>query len=79
MATTPSRSTASAAETPARRNRPIEMPPVWVTVPDAMRLAGIGRTMLYRLIGDGTLRSITIGRRRLVAYAAIEALGGEPV
>lgn len=90
MATNIARSTTSPADLsaanhtppaarPASASRgkpPLDTPPVWVTVTDAVRLAGIGRTMIYRMIGDGTLRTTTIGRRRLIAYASIEALGG---
>ncbi len=32
---------------------------------------GVGRTVTYRLIATGELRSITVGRRRLVPASAI--------
>jgi excisionase family DNA binding protein len=33
---------------------------------------GIGRTAVYELIKDGKLRTVTIGRRRLVPLAAMD-------
>jgi excisionase family DNA binding protein len=30
------------------------------------KLAGIGRSLVYEMIGDGRLESITIGKRRLI-------------
>jgi hypothetical protein len=56
------------------RERTIE-PPIWVTVNDAIRLASIRRTRLYELIGDGTLKSIRLGGKRLISYASITELG----
>jgi len=50
-------------------------PPIWVTVNEAVRLASIKRTRLYELLADGTLKSIKLGGKRLIAYASIEALG----
>lgn len=49
-------------------------PPLAVTVQTARRLSGLGRTKLFQLIGDGRLESVTVGRRRLVKYASLEAL-----
>jgi excisionase family DNA binding protein len=50
-------------------------PPIWVSVNEAIRLASIQRTRLYELLGDGTLRSIKLGGKRLISYASILALG----
>jgi excisionase family DNA binding protein len=55
--------------------RRTDQPPIWVTVNEAVRLASIKRTRLYELLGDGTLKSIKIGGKRLIAYASIESLG----
>lgn len=49
--------------------------PVWVTVNEAMRLAGFRRTRLYELMADGTLKSIKIGGKRLISFRSIEKLG----
>ena len=51
--------------------------PVWVSVKDATRLSGIGRTKLYELLNTNTIASIKIGRKRLVLMASIEALASE--
>ena len=40
---------------------------------DAARLAGVGRTTLYAAIGAGALRSIKIGKRRLITIEALRA------
>jgi excisionase family DNA binding protein len=46
--------------------------PVTVSVEVAALLLGIGRTVAYRLVLAGELRSVKIGRRRLVVRASIE-------
>lgn len=38
------------------------------------QMGGIGRTLFYELIASGQLRSVKIGRRRLVPAEAIEEL-----
>lgn len=48
--------------------------PLMITLNDAVKLSGLGRTKLYELINDGTVKSTTVGRRRLVVYASLEAL-----
>lgn len=83
--TAPSTATLSALTTPdtsgaptrGRGKPPIAIQPIWVSVVDAMRLTSIGRTTLYKRIADGTLRSTTVGKRRLISVASIQALGGE--
>jgi excisionase family DNA binding protein len=49
-------------------------PPVLVTVKEARALTGLGNTKLYELIGEKRLKSITVGRRRLVVFASIQDL-----
>jgi excisionase family DNA binding protein len=39
---------------------------------EAASISGIGRTTLYEAIGSGALRSLKIGRRRLITVAALE-------
>lgn len=53
-------------------NQPLK--PITITINEALRVSGLGRTKLYELIGSGTLKTITVGRRRLVVYASLEAL-----
>ena len=42
----------------------------------AAALAGVGRTTIYAAIGAGRLRSVKVGRRRLVPASAIADLAG---
>jgi len=46
--------------------------PVAVSVEEAAALLGIGRTLAYQLVLTHELRSIKVGRRRLVIRASIE-------
>ncbi len=51
---------------------PIE--PLTVTVPEALRLTDLGRTSLYRLIGEKKLRHVKVGTRTLIDFASIKRL-----
>ncbi len=44
------------------------------TVDEACSATGLGRTKLYELIGDGSLTTTTIGRRRLVFVDSLRTL-----
>jgi excisionase family DNA binding protein len=46
--------------------------PVTVSVEEAAFLLGVGRTVTYGLVLASELRSVKIGRRRLVVRASIE-------
>jgi excisionase family DNA binding protein len=48
--------------------------PIAVTIQAARMLTGLGNTTLWKLIGDGTLATVRVGRRRLILYTSIEAL-----
>jgi excisionase family DNA binding protein len=48
--------------------------PQAVTVDDACRISGLGRTSIYDLIAQGKLKSVAIGRRRLVLCESIRDL-----
>lgn len=48
--------------------------PITITVPEAVRIAGIGRTKLYELIAAKKVNSTTVGTRRLINYASLKAL-----
>lgn len=50
---------------------------VLVSIPEAGRMLSVGRSTLYRLISDGQLETVKIGRRTLVRIASIRALAGE--
>ena len=45
--------------------------PEALSVEDAARRAGIGRTFLYQAISSGRLPSIKLGKRRLVRIEAL--------
>ena len=53
-----------------------EMPPerLTLTVEEAARLLGIGRSLAYELVATGDLPSIRLGRRILIPRAAVDAL-----
>jgi excisionase family DNA binding protein len=53
-----------------------EPKPLAVTVPVALRITGLGRTTFYRLLKEGAITSVTIGRRRLINFASLERLTG---
>jgi hypothetical protein len=48
------------------------IPILWINVEDAIRISGIGRTLLY--MNDGRLRTAKVGRKRLVSLRSIEEL-----
>lgn len=56
------------------RNTNNAIEPISVDIATAVELTSIGRTRLYELLNDGTLASKTIGRRRVIPYAALKAL-----
>jgi excisionase family DNA binding protein len=45
-----------------------------VSIPDAAKALGVGRSKLYQLIGESRLETVTIGRRRLVRTDSVRAL-----
>jgi excisionase family DNA binding protein len=45
-----------------------------VTVKTARELTGLGNTTIYELIKQQKLETLTIGRRRLIVFASLEAL-----
>lgn len=48
--------------------------PITVTIKDAMHFSGLGRTKLYELMGQGRLKSINVGKRRLILYGSLKML-----
>ena len=44
-----------------------------VSPAEAARLAGVGRTTIYEAIGSGALRSLKIGKRRLILIVSLRA------
>jgi len=53
-----------------------QLEPLNVSIPEAARLLGIGRSSVYELlsVSDGRLKSVKIGSRRLVSLASVKAL-----
>jgi excisionase family DNA binding protein len=58
------------------RHRPLErtMNRLTTSVAEARKSLGIGHTKLYELINSGDLKTIRIGRRRLIIVDSIERL-----
>lgn len=54
---------------------PIE--PVLISIADASRALGIGKTKMYELISKNALTTVQIGTRRLVTLQSVRAFGGE--
>jgi hypothetical protein len=71
------------AETPAAT--PWDRPPEWLDVPGATRAVSLGRSYLYQLIHDGSVRSICVrkpgcvkGKRLISAASLFEFLARQP-
>jgi hypothetical protein len=47
----------------------------FVSVREAVRISGVGRTKLYALMASGRLNFIKVDKRRLVVRRSISALG----
>jgi excisionase family DNA binding protein len=55
-------------------NQPANAPqPLAFSVEDAARALGIGRTITFRLIKEGKLAVVRVGRRTLVPVQEVEA------
>jgi excisionase family DNA binding protein len=50
----------------------IELKPLLVSVNEAVRLIGIGRTALYEYINSNELDTVRIGGRRLIKLSSID-------
>jgi len=48
--------------------------PIAISVADAVRLSGLGRTTIWSLIKNNRLQTIRIGRRTLVLLSSLESL-----
>ena len=53
-----------------------ECKPISVTVKTARRLTGLGNTKIYELIKQQKLKTVAVGRRRLILYRSLEELIG---
>jgi predicted DNA-binding transcriptional regulator AlpA len=52
--------------------------PLGVSIEAACKLTGIGRTLMFELIKCGRVKTVKIGRRRVVIYASLETLCAYP-
>lgn len=50
------------------------MDPLAVSINDAAKALGLGRTSIYAMIGDGRLDAFKLGRRTLVTTESIRRL-----
>ena len=50
------------------------MEPLAVSINDAVKMLGLGRTSVYELIKDGRLDAFKLGRRTLVRVESIRRL-----
>jgi hypothetical protein len=58
--------------TPNLSNNAVESaPPITITIGVARRLSGLGYTTIWKLIGEGTLQTVHVGRRRLILYDSL--------
>jgi excisionase family DNA binding protein len=65
---------------PGARNkpRPPETPPLpaAMRIPDAARYTGLSASMVKKLLAQGRIRSVSVGRTRLVLVASLNDLLG---
>jgi excisionase family DNA binding protein len=52
---------------------PPKAEPLAVSPAEAARLAELGRTSIYTALGSGALKSLKVGKRRLIAVEALRA------
>jgi excisionase family DNA binding protein len=50
------------------------MEPLAVSINDAAKALGLGRTSIYVMIGDGRLKAFKLGRRTLVRVESLRLL-----
>lgn len=50
------------------------MEPVLISVKEAAKALGLGRTTIYELINGGQLEAVKLGSRRLIKVASMQRL-----
>lgn len=50
-----------------------------VGIADAAKMTGLSRSRIYELMNEGKLRSVHVGRRRLIPVSSLRELVGETV
>ena len=53
------------------------MEPVTTTIEGTKQATGLGVTSIYKLINEGKLEAVKVGRRTLIKTRSIKALVGE--
>jgi excisionase family DNA binding protein len=53
---------------------PFPAPRLTLTIREALRATGIGKTTLYKLIDDGKVRRVKIGKRSLIVFEDLQKL-----
>lgn len=53
---------------------PPKLEPICVTVNEAARMIGVGRTKLYELIADGEVETVKLGKSTRVITASLHRL-----
>lgn len=48
-----------------------EIQPIAVSIPDACKMSGLGRSYLYELLSVGVVHSVKTGKRRLVIVQSL--------
>ena len=57
-----------------RRPKPNPAPVLTVTVREAVRATGLGKTTLFKLLDEGTLRRVKVGKRTLIPFDELKKL-----
>ena len=50
------------------------MEPLTISVVDAAKMLGVGRTLIYAMISNGRLATVKLGRRTLITTASMHQL-----
>lgn len=59
------------------QSQPADGPPIAYRIEDAARALGVGRTTIYRLIRDGKLRIVKVGKRSLITASELQSFLSE--
>jgi excisionase family DNA binding protein len=58
--------------------KPFPAPLLTLTIREALRATGIGKTTLYKLFDSGQVRRVKVGKRTLVRYDDLQKLVAPP-
>jgi len=53
---------------------PFPAPRLTLTIREALRATGLGKTTLYKLIDDGKVRRVKVGKRSLIVFEDLQKL-----